>query len=337
MILSLIIGSFWLLDSLKDPVLSALIGIEYQPYAKVFSLFVTFVVVCTYDYITSLVSKSSLFHIVSVLYGLQFIVIAGFLSDPEIGLQNTEKSPYRVIGWISYFAIECYGSLMVALFWSFTNSVMNLEEAKGAYGLIIAIAQLGAMAGSTLATKAVAFGIPQLFLIGAFSVFFVSLLIKTYCIVFRKQLLQHSSFIPHQHIEPDITSQPRSPSSRTNVKPSKSLLSTVLNFFSGIKLIFTHRYIMFILLITILHEIVLTILDYEFKVLASNMILQQQQLKFFEEYESDKDGSVNSNVMHNINHIIHSSATSHNTINDLHGSPHSKYGEEFANLLGHFG
>jgi len=28
-------------------------------------------------------------------------------------------------------SIEAYGSLMVALFWSFTNSIMDLEQAKG--------------------------------------------------------------------------------------------------------------------------------------------------------------------------------------------------------------
>ena len=39
--------------------------------------------------------------------------------------------PSRYIGWVCYFSVEAYGSLMVAIFWSFTNSIMDLEQAKG--------------------------------------------------------------------------------------------------------------------------------------------------------------------------------------------------------------
>eukprot|EP01035_Chromulina_nebulosa_P017245 gene17245-22773_t len=68
--------------------------------------------------------------------------MSALLSDPINGLSSPDRGPHRLIGWLCYFTVEAYGSLMVALFWSFTNSVMDLEQAKGAYGLIIAIAQL---------------------------------------------------------------------------------------------------------------------------------------------------------------------------------------------------
>lgn len=48
--------------------------------------------------------------------------------------------PNRYIGWVCYFSVEAYGSLMVAIFWSFTNSIMDLEQAKGTdntYAIII--------------------------------------------------------------------------------------------------------------------------------------------------------------------------------------------------------
>ena len=158
---------------------------EYQPYAKVVSVVFTLVVVCCYDYLTSVVTKPSLFHIISLLFGIIFMIIAAMLSHPTTGLDNRTKHPTRLLGWFCYFAIEVYGSLMVALFWSFTNSLMDLEQAKGAYGLIICFAQVGAISGSTLATHAGDMGIPQLFLIASVSVLMISLLIKVYHIVFR--------------------------------------------------------------------------------------------------------------------------------------------------------
>lgn len=58
-------------------------------------------------------------------------------------------------GWISYCAIESFGSICVSLFWAFVNSSMNVETAKSAYGLIIAGANLGSIMGPTLAVTKV--------------------------------------------------------------------------------------------------------------------------------------------------------------------------------------
>jgi hypothetical protein len=185
LLLGLIIAGFWLLDSLKDPILSGTVGMEYQPVAKLLSVVVTLFFVCIYDYLTSIVTKPSLFHFISIFFGIAFMILSALLSQPGIGLENQAKNPDRLIGWISYFAIECYGSLMVALFWSFTNSIMNLEQAKGAYGLIITIAQFGAIAGSTVATQALEIGIPQLFLIASVSILTISLGVKIYWIIFH--------------------------------------------------------------------------------------------------------------------------------------------------------
>ena len=185
LVLACIIAGFWLLDSLKDPIFTNTVGIEYQPLAKLFSVLTTLLVVCIYDFITSIVQKITLFHIVAWAYGLIIMILSALLADPEIGLTHEFKGPNRYIGWICYFVIESYGSLMAALFWSFTNSVMNLEEAKGGYGLIIALAQFGAILGSTLATKTTKFGISTLFLMGALSMFSVSVLMKLYAIIFR--------------------------------------------------------------------------------------------------------------------------------------------------------
>jgi len=199
-ILASIVCGFWLLDSLKDPILINTVGIEYQPIAKLLSVLSTLVVVCLYDFLTSIVTKQTLFHIISWSFCIIIMIISAYLSDPSIGLSNNSNDigPHRYIGWITFFVIEAYGSLMVALFWSFTNSIMDLEQAKGAYGLIIAIAQFGAIIGSTVATNAQYIGIPQLFIIASIMIFIVSLLVKAYYICFQDKftiLLSNSRVI----------------------------------------------------------------------------------------------------------------------------------------------
>lgn len=66
--------------------------------------------------------------------------------------QNNTAFP---AGWVSYCAIESFGSICVSLFWAFVNSSMNVEGAKSAYGLIIAGANLGSIMGPTIATTKV--------------------------------------------------------------------------------------------------------------------------------------------------------------------------------------
>lgn len=69
------------------------------------------------------------------------------LRTAPLGLTNWGTSPARIVGWVSFVAIESYGSLAVALFWAFTNATVDLEAAKASYGLVIAGAQIGAIIG----------------------------------------------------------------------------------------------------------------------------------------------------------------------------------------------
>jgi len=54
------------------------------------------------------------------------MLIAWALSNEYIGMANTFANPNRVLGWISYFAIESYGSLLVRKLslWYFTCEVL---------------------------------------------------------------------------------------------------------------------------------------------------------------------------------------------------------------------
>ena len=93
LILSFIIAGFWLLDSLKDPVLSTINGIEYQPMAKLGSVIVTLMITFIYEYATTKLRKLELFHFVSSVFGLAFLCISALLSDPSYGLKIEPKGP----------------------------------------------------------------------------------------------------------------------------------------------------------------------------------------------------------------------------------------------------
>ncbi|KAH8057785.1 TLC ATP/ADP transporter [Aureococcus anophagefferens] len=136
-----IIGGYWLLRSLKDPVIATICGVEYIPKAKMLSVLVVTVLVFVYNKLIDMFPKHQLFYIVGGFYATLFTIIAVGLALPatsSLSIYNTEPSPYRLLGWVSYCSIESFGSIGVSLFWAFTNSTYNLEGAKKAYGLMVA-------------------------------------------------------------------------------------------------------------------------------------------------------------------------------------------------------
>ncbi len=262
------------MDSLKDPILAGTVGMSYQPIAKVLSVLTTLLVVCLYDYLTSVVSKINLFYVVASSFGMIFFVMASYLADPNYGLENQNRNPNRYLGWCCFFAIEAYGSLMVALFWSFTNSIMDIEQAKGAYGLIISVAQFGAIAGSTMATHSRLLGVPKLFLLSAISVLSITILLKVYSIVFRDdKTVIKSRLRIRSSSETHINLSPQNVESLSLVNRIVKWISQTWSqvfggFYEGLSMIVKYPYVFYILGVASADEIILTLLDYQFKLLG---------------------------------------------------------------------
>ena len=66
---------------------------------------------------------------------------------------NDEEENYYIFwGYALYALIESFGSVSIAIFWSFANSHLTLETAERHYGSIVAVAQAGAIGGSAIST-----------------------------------------------------------------------------------------------------------------------------------------------------------------------------------------
>eukprot|EP00752_Nemacystus_decipiens_P012038 g10673.t1 len=242
-----IIGGFWLLDSLKDTVLEGTVGLEVQPRAKLVSVAVTLLLVIQYNRLVDSCSKPTLFYILGACYTLLFLFISLILRSAPLGLANWGTRPERVVGWLSFVAIESYGSLAVALFWAFTNATVDLEAAKASYGLVIAGAQIGAIIGSTAATLPMHkadLHVWHLYAIGGLCPAVMALLVRGYVYIFGNHL-------PRERL--------------TNVQ------GTVDSALNGLKLVLRHQYVALLFGISCLYEVVLTILDYQMKVLGVEM------------------------------------------------------------------
>ncbi|GMH83999.1 hypothetical protein TrST_g10460 [Triparma strigata] len=132
-LLSLHLSTFWLLDSLKDPILTLTTGIESQPTAKMYSI--AFTLLTTYLYnLFQETNRNRLFHCLLYLYSSLFALLS---------LISPTRSVYT--SYLNFLLTESYGSLVTAHFWGFCNAHVEFQDRV--YPIIIGMAQIGAMLG----------------------------------------------------------------------------------------------------------------------------------------------------------------------------------------------
>lgn len=237
-----IIGTYWLMRPLKDGLFINIVGKNYLPFAKILSLGLIIPLVLIYAKLVDLVEKQKLFYILCGFYAGVFLVIAFLLGHPTIGLANTIPNPSRFLGWAIYLSVESFGSLLISLFWSFVASNTDTASAKRGYGFIIFGAQIGSMAGPSLAIHANYFGMSLLTSFVAIGLIIAPLLIKLFIIKYPAAGETHAQAAAKKKTSP----------------------------IEGLKLLLTKPYLLGVLGISTLYEVVGTVLDVQLKFLAAD-------------------------------------------------------------------
>lgn len=240
------IGAYWLLRPLKDGLFFKMVGKQYQPTAKMLSVFVVIAMVMIYTKLIQLVEKHKLFYIIGTFYAAIFVTVAFLLGHPTIGLANTVPSAHRYLGWVVYFAIESFGSIAVSLFWSFVSSITDSASAKKGYALIIGGAQIGSIAGGYVAFRAESIGMQMLFGIAGLCVLAIPLMVMYFMSVMPSSMLQGN-------------------------KAAAATEKKDTGFFEGLRLLLTRPYLLGILIVSTLYEVIVTVIDYQMKSLAHDL------------------------------------------------------------------
>ena len=198
----------------------------------------------------------SIFASIGVPYCVFFGLLAYLLqfNPSTAGLDSTETTNntsqlWRLLGYCVYAAIESFGSLAVATFWSYANSTLSLADAEQFYGTIIAFAQMGAIVGSTMVT---------MHIWNAITLFIVA------CLVILLHILVMNTY--HQRF-PSTAQAAASDDSIVSEHPvdPKAEAATL---WSGIYLILKHNYVLLILGVSCLYEVTLTCLNYQMTLLG---------------------------------------------------------------------
>jgi len=258
-----VIGTYWLLRLLKQTIFFKIAfpaelgwalhqGALFQPLAKFWSPFIVLVTVLVYSKLIDIFKKHQLFYIICSFYGILFASIASLILVKEwYGAQVLGKELLAITGWVNYFAVESFGSLVVALFWSFTNSITNTDDAKKGFPLIVTFMQIGAIGGSALllVTEHVGAMWPFILLTSIFMFIIVGMIWYFMHVIPAHELVGNKE-------------------AAATEKKKEGFFE---GFTSGLVLLVTRPYLMGILVISTFYEVCSQIVDYQMHTQASRV------------------------------------------------------------------
>lgn len=241
------IGVFWIINPTKDVVFLHTVGLKYLWCAKIFSLCTMIPLIMAYSRVVDAFPRHKIFYVLCVFYGCGALLFSYFIMDPVWGVSNPNIGFWRPVGWLWYAFVESFGSLMVALFWSFAADTSTPESAKRGFSIIALGAQVGGVSFPLLLHgKAKIWGPGPFVVIGGLGIFCIALAIAYFMHV-----------TPQKELKGYFTK-----------KETAAYKKPKTGFFEGLKLIFSNAYLRGIVGVVALYEVVATVIEFHMKTQA---------------------------------------------------------------------
>lgn len=246
-----ILGSYWALRLLKDSLVFKIAfptslgwadgyGKDLVPTLKMITPFIVAAVVVLYTRLLDVMEKHKLFYVFCSFYAFLFgLTSIALFTLKNFGPEYIGAYPLAALGVAVYFATESFGSLVIALFWSFAVSCNRTDEAKRAFPFMIAVAQIGTIGGSSL----LVFGIPSWAIYALCTVTTILVMVMINQIVTK---------IPASQLVSDKIEKKQKP-----------------DIMAGVRLLLTKPYLLAVFIVSTFYEIVKTIVDFQMKSQAS--------------------------------------------------------------------
>jgi len=261
-----IIGVYWILRSIKDSIFNVTVGIEMIPYAKILSVVFVFPIIMFYMKIVEIFKRERVFYTMMILYAIGALVF--MFAFMRYDLSTIKASTSNYVGWLWYFYVESFGSVITASFWIILTDITLPDAAKRGFPVVYIFAQLGQVFFPRLvnakflgfATSAPIAGICALIMI----------LIAIMLWIFMKYTpkSQLARYVAKGTIE-DEKAEGKVEKAEVIVEDEPKKKKKKVGFIEGIKAIASSGYLMGILFVVMVFEVIVTVFDFQFIFMAA--------------------------------------------------------------------
>lgn len=232
----------------KDIVFIHTVGLDFFPFAKWVSLFMIVPALFMYGKLVDAFPRHRIFYVVCSLYIVIIFLCAYFVDHPFYGVTNTHLHHFRILGWLWYGLVECFGSLLAVLLWSFASDITTPSQAARGFSLLALGAQAGGVVGPLfLYSKAHLWSTGNMMRVGAIGVFCIILLVYYFMRVTPEKEL--SGYCPDK------------------IK-SKEKNKERVSFLEGLRLIRSEPYLLSILAIVVFYNMTEIIIEFHAKIMG---------------------------------------------------------------------
>lgn len=136
------VATLWLLKPLRVASLLAHLGATETPYVRLAGVATLAIVVMLYTALVGRLSRIKTVRVANFAFALLLLVFWGAL---QIG--GERLGAQRPFVWAVYIMVEIYSVVLIGIFWTYCNDVVNADEANKLYGVIGLGGILGGAAG----------------------------------------------------------------------------------------------------------------------------------------------------------------------------------------------
>lgn len=255
-----IVGAYWTLRPLKDAIFIQLVGKNFIPYAKTVSVALMLPFVAFYTKLVGKYAKEKLLVFLPIFYGICIFLFSGAIyAFQDHWLSN--KMAGIALGYVWYFFVESFGSVVIALFWAFAADITDPKTAKRGFPLIYTLGQFGGViipysVGGLPARLSLSTDLLSMLILGGF----VLLIIPLTHYFFKKT--------PQDLLVSFANTASKEEKEKTNKVKGKEKEP---GFTEGLKLLLSHKYLIGIFAANFIFELIVTVFDFNFKLAASDV------------------------------------------------------------------
>jgi len=243
---------------LKASIFSKIVGAEFTPDAKLYTLVLLIPLVIFYSYLVDILRRHQLLYCFTLFHAVGGLIFSVLLAHPVYGIANTAQHPSRLVGWAFYLMMESFSAFLSATFWSFANSVNKPKDARKFYGIFVSGSKVGGVfaAGTlylsiTCSSLADSVLLPAYLLIGSIMLFCAS-----GCIYLLMKRVP--GYYMHGYEAVYQVEKKRKEKEEGKV----SLWERFKRSFSGLSIVINNSYVLGIFSLVLFYDIMSSIFDY---------------------------------------------------------------------------